>query len=94
MIFDTNQPTSFEYPDLVEAMKRARETMTSGWKALRDAGRFKGDVEAAGHIHWSVMHGAVMLELTGLLKKPLDARAIARRALLAVAKDFGLTLKD
>jgi hypothetical protein len=29
-----------------------------------------------------------------LLKKPLDARAIARRALLAVAKDFGLTLKD
>lgn len=89
MIFDTNQPTSFDYPELVAAMKRARETMTSGWKALRDAGRFRGDVDVAGHVFWSVMHGAVMLELIGLLKKPLDARAIAKRSLAAVSKDFG-----
>lgn len=95
MIFDTNQPTAFDYPDLVEAMKRAKDTMTAGWKTLKESGRFKGDVELAGHVHWSVMHGAVMLELIGLLKKPLDARAIARRAIAAVAKDLGLwPLKD
>ena len=92
MIFDTSQPTSLDYPDLVAAMKRARETMTSGWKALRDAGRFKGDVDLAGHVYWSVMHGAVMLELTGLLKKPLDARAIAKRSMAAIAKDPGLAV--
>jgi AcrR family transcriptional regulator len=94
MIFDTSQPTSADYPDLVAAMKRARETMTTGWKAMRDAGRFKGDVELVGHVYWSVMHGAVMLELTGLLKKPLDARAIARRSLAAVTKDLGVGSKD
>lgn len=94
MIFDTNQPTSFDYPDLVAAMKRAKDTMTSGWKTLKEQGRFKGDVELAGHVHWSVMHGAVMLELTGLLKKPLDARSIARRAIAAVAKDLDVKPRD
>ncbi len=94
MIFDISQPTWLDYPDLVMAMKRARETMTSGWKALRDIGHFAGDVDLAGHIHWSAMHGAVMLELTGLLKKPLDARAIARRTVAAIAKDLNVTRKD
>ena len=75
-------------------MKRARETMTAGWKVLREQGRFKGDVELACHLHWSAMHGAVMLELTGLLQKPLDARAIARRAIAAIAKDLDVTPKD
>ena len=94
MIFDTSQPTSFDYPDLVAAMKRARETMTLGWKVLRDQGRFKGDVDLAGHLHWSAMHGAVMLELTGLVKKPLDARAISRRATAAIVKDLDIKPKD
>jgi AcrR family transcriptional regulator len=91
MIFDTSQPTSLDYPDLVDAMKRAKDTMTSGWKTLREQGRFKGDVDLAGHLHWSAMHGAVMLELIGLVRKPLDARALARRAIAAIAKDLGLT---
>ena len=75
-------------------MKRARETMTLGWKVLRDQGRFKGDVDLAGHLHWSAMHGAVMLELTGLIKKPLDARAISRRATAAIVKDLDIKPKD
>ena len=91
MIFDTNQPTSFDYPDLVAAMKRSRETMTVGWKILRDQGRFKGDVDLAGHLHWSAMHGAVMLELTGLLKKPLDARTLAKRAIAALLKELNVS---
>ncbi|RYG31810.1 MAG: TetR/AcrR family transcriptional regulator [Burkholderiales bacterium] len=94
MIFDTNQPTSSSYPELIAAMKRAKETMTAGWKVLREQGRFKGDVELAGHLHWSAMHGAVMLELTGLLKRPHDARAIARRALTALLRDLDVKPKD
>ncbi|RYZ13826.1 MAG: hypothetical protein EON61_05905 [Alphaproteobacteria bacterium] len=90
----TPYPTAFDYPDLVAAMKRARDTMTGGWKILRDQGRFKGDVDLAGHLHWSAMHGAVMLELTGLLKKPHDARAIARRALSALLRDLDVKPKD
>lgn len=94
IIFDTNQPTAFDYPELVAAMKRARETMTGGWKILREQGRFKGDVDLAGHLHWSAMHGAVMLELTGLIKKPHDARSIARRALSALHRDLDVKPKD
>ncbi len=40
------------------------------------------------------MHGAVMLELTGLIKKPLDARAISRRATAAIVKDLDIKPKD
>ena len=94
MIFDTNQPTAFDYPHLVAAMKRAKDTITGGWKILHDNGRFKGDVDLAGHLHWSAMHGAVMLELTGLVKKPFDARAIARRAIVAIAKDLDVKPRD
>ncbi len=94
MIFDTSQPTSSSYPELIAAMKRAKETMTCGWKILRDQGRFKGDVELAGHLHWSAMHGAVMLELTGLLKKPLDARTIAQRAITALLRDLDVKQED
>jgi S1-C subfamily serine protease len=42
--------------------------MAAGWKALKTSGRFRGDVEMAGHLSWAVMHGPVMLELGGLLR--------------------------
>ena len=94
MIFDTSQPTEAGYPDLVAAMKRARETMTCVWRILREQGRFKGDVDLAGHLQWSALHGAVMLELSGFLKKPLDARAIARRAVAALLRDLDVKSRD
>jgi hypothetical protein len=40
------------------------------------------------------MHGAVMLELAGLLKKPLDAKTIALTAIRALAKDMGVVFPD
>jgi hypothetical protein len=36
------------------------------------------------------MHGAVMLEMTGLLHRQMDARKLAARALLALARDLGV----
>jgi len=64
--------------------------MTSYWRRMKADGRFKGDVDLAGHMMWSAMHGAVMLELAGLLHKPLDARKLAARAMLALARDLGV----
>lgn len=90
LMFDTQQPTAEQYPDLVAAMARARETMTLYWKRMKADGRFKGDVDLAGHMMWSAMHGAVMLELAGLLHKPMDARKLAARAMLALARDLGV----
>jgi hypothetical protein len=90
-MFDVSQPTFADYPELVAAMGRARLTMGGGLRELATAGRFKGDVELAAYVFWSTMHGAVMLELAGLLEgSKLDARTIAKPAVEALGKHFGL----
>jgi len=90
MMFDTYQPTFHEYPDLLAAMERARTTMASGWRRLAEGGKFNGDPALTGHLHWSAMHGAVMLELAGLLRPPLDARALVAPTIEALAKHLGI----
>ena len=91
LMFDVSQPTFADYPELVAAMGRARLTMGGGLRELAAAGRFKGDVELAAYVFWSTMHGAVMLELAGLLEgSKLDARKIAKPAAEALGKHFGL----
>jgi AcrR family transcriptional regulator len=92
LMFDVSQPTFAEYPDLVMAMDRARFTMADGLRELAAAGRFKGDVELAGYVYWSAMHGAVMLELAGLLDdSKFDARKISQPAVDALGTYFAIT---
>ena len=92
LMFDVSQPTYAQYPELVQAMDRARLTMGGGLRELAASGRFSGDVELAGYVYWSTMHGAVMLELAGLLEgSELDARKIAQPAVEALGKHFGIT---
>ena len=91
LMFDVNQPTFADYPDLVAAMQRARLTMGDGLRIMAAAGSFKGDVELTAHVFWSAMHGAVMLELAGLLDgSHLNARQIARPALQALMRANGV----
>jgi AcrR family transcriptional regulator len=90
MMFDTNQPLAHAYPELVAAMSRARDMMTASWRRLKACGRFTGDVELAGHLYWSAMHGVVMLELSGMLRPPMTARKLATRALAAVVRELGV----
>lgn len=80
LMFDVSQPTFANYPELVAAMDRARLTMGDGLRELAAAGRFTGDVELAGYVFWSAVHGAVMLELAGLLDgSNLDAQRLPGR---------------
>jgi AcrR family transcriptional regulator len=91
LMFDVSQPTFADYPELVAAMVRARLTMGGGLRELAAAGRFKGDVDLAAYVFWSAMHGAVMLELAGLLDgSKLDVHKIAKPAVEALGKYFGL----
>jgi AcrR family transcriptional regulator len=90
LMFDTQQPTAADYPELVAEMMRAKQTMSAYWRRIKAEGRFKGDVELAGHLMWSAQHGAVMLELAGLLQKPMDARKLAAKAILSLARDLGV----
>lgn len=90
LMFDTQQPTASNYPDLVAAMTRARGTMTAVWKQLQSDNTFKGDIELAGHLMWAAQHGVVMLQLSGLLKPSQDARKLVKRMVDAIARDLGL----
>jgi AcrR family transcriptional regulator len=91
LMFDVSQPTFADYADLVAAMDRARLTMGGGLRQMAADGRFTGDVELAAYVYWSALHGAVMLELAGLLdNSKLDARKIAKPAIEALSKHFGL----
>ena len=91
LMFDVSQPTFGAYPELVKAMDRARLTMGDGLRRLAAQGRFKGNVPLTAHVFWSALHGAVMLELVGLLAHSgLDARKIANAALQALVKQFGV----
>ena len=90
LMFDTQQPTANDYPELVAAMARARGTMTTVWKQLQADNTFKGDIELAGHLMWAAQHGVVMLQLAGLLKPSQDARKLAKRMIEAIARDLGL----
>ena len=91
LMFDVSQPTYANYPELVQAMDRARLTMGGRLRELAASGRFGGDVELAAYVYWSTMHGAVMLELAGLLEgSRLDARKISQPAVEALGKHFGI----
>jgi AcrR family transcriptional regulator len=79
LMFDVNQATVANHPDLVRAMERARATMSAG---MKDAPQLKGaDIPLIAHAFWSAMHGPIMLELAGMIRPPIDARAILRVSL-------------
>lgn len=81
LMFDVNQPTFTDYPDLLTAMQRARATMSMGTgDRLKAVGR-EDEVELVSHVLWAAMHGPIMLELAGLLRPPLDARTILHETL-------------
>lgn len=90
MMFDVSQPTFETYPGLLKAMERARLTMGQNLRDLAKTGRFKGDVELWAHMFWSAMHGAIMLELAGLLRRPIDARTILRPTLATLSEKLGV----
>lgn len=79
LMFDLNQPHEADYPDLVEAARRARETMSAYVKDLVADGVLAGDPEQIGVMFWAAAHGAVVLELAG--KLPAGAARELHRAM-------------
>jgi AcrR family transcriptional regulator len=67
LMFDLNQPEEGKYPDLVEAGRRARATLSDYVNDLIAEGVLAGDPEQIGTMFWAAAHGAVVLELAGKL---------------------------
>ena len=69
LMFDLNQPSEADYPELIAAGKRARATMSGYVRDLVADGVLTGDAEQIGTMFWAAAHGAVVLELAGKLPK-------------------------
>lgn len=86
LMFDVRQPNEADYPDFVRAAERSHATMTAHLEDLADQGLFTGDADYVGHLYWAALHGPIMLQLSGLLRPPLDARALIAGLTAALAK--------
>jgi AcrR family transcriptional regulator len=67
LMFDFNQPHAEKYPELVAAGQRAQKTMTTYVRDAMAEGLMEGDPEQIGLMNWAAIHGAVILELAGML---------------------------
>ena len=67
LMFDIQQPSAGDYPDLVRAGERSRATMTRHVRDLMAAGLVKGDPDLIGHLYWAALHGPLMLHFSGML---------------------------
>ena len=77
LMFDFNQPHVEKYPELVAAGQRAQKTMTAYIEDALSEGLMGGDATEIGLMNWAAIHGAVILELAGMLP-PGGARNIYR----------------
>jgi len=77
LMFDFNQPHAEKYPELVAAGQRAQKTMTGYVEDALAEGLMEGDALQIGMMNWAAIHGAVILELAGMLP-PGGARQIYR----------------
>jgi AcrR family transcriptional regulator len=87
MMFDVNQPTFTQYPDLVRAMQRARATMSLGVRYAEAEARAPvrpEDVALYSHMIWATMHGPIMLHLADLLDDQIGVRTLIRQSLGAL----------
>jgi AcrR family transcriptional regulator len=85
LMFDLSQPNEDEYPELVEATKRARATMTAYVRALVVGGDLEGDPDLMGYVFWSALHGAVVLQLAGKLDPKYDFATVSEEAFRAMS---------
>ena len=85
LMFDLNQPLDGNYPELVEAGRRAHDTMSAWVKDLIAAGEMSGDPEEIGAMFWAATHGVIVLEMAGKLP-PGAARSLHERIGATLAK--------
>lgn len=90
LMFDLSQPTEGDYPELQDAIVRARRTMTVHIEAMIAAGLLEGDAELIGHMFWSVLHGMLMLQLTGKLAPTIDPAKLRALVFQTLTRGLGI----
>ena len=91
LMFDLEQPTEADHPDLVRATARARATLTDFVGALVRDGLIDGDPTEVSLIFWAAIHGLIVLRLAG--KLPAEISFEHLRATLVSTLVWGLAAK-
>jgi AcrR family transcriptional regulator len=91
LMFAFHAPDEAAHPNLVRAAARARSTMSAWVRHLVAEGVLSGDPEQLGAMFWSAAHGAVVLEMAGMLP-PGQARELHLAMNSALAR--GLRFAD
>jgi AcrR family transcriptional regulator len=92
LMFDLTQANEQAYPELTAAAARARGHMTDHVEAMIAAGEMSGDAELIGHMFWAILHGSLMLQLSGKLSPSIDPEALRAAAIAALSR--GLVSRD
>ena len=81
----------FEYPEphrddaaYREAHERMLRTVVAHIDVMIDEGRIQADAPIFGHQIWAALHGAVMLEIAGMLPAGFDAASLHTRTVTAL----------
>jgi AcrR family transcriptional regulator len=94
LMFDINQPDVGRFPDLVRAGHRARKTMAGYMNQLVASGYLDGDPQTLGQIFWAMVHGLVMLHLTGRLDPKPDFSTLYQTAMRHLARGAGASVRE
>jgi AcrR family transcriptional regulator len=81
----------FEYPETNRDDPAYREAHARMWRCIAadtqvmiDEGMIEAEAPILGHQIWAALHGAVMLEIAGLLPEGFDAATLHARTFVAV----------
>jgi AcrR family transcriptional regulator len=81
----------FEYPETnrsdpaySKAFARLWQTIAADMQVMIDEGAIEADAPILGHQIWAALHGAVMLEIAGLLPDGFDAASLHTRTAAAL----------
>lgn len=90
LIFNTDQPEAWSFPNFARAVARAKKCMTTYVQALIDAGELEGDAGKVGEIFWAAAHGVVMLHYSGLIGSVAMRNRLHREMLRMLAHGAGM----
>jgi AcrR family transcriptional regulator len=67
IMFEINQPSQAEFPDLVREIERSYRSFRASVEEAIQQGLLAGDVDIVAHTIWAGVHGVVSLHLSGVL---------------------------
>jgi AcrR family transcriptional regulator len=86
LMFDFAEAGDARYPELMEASRRARTTLTAHARNLIDHGVVEGDALEIAHMLWAALHGNLTLQMAGKLDPALDAGILRARTFRAIIR--------